>query len=173
MATSNLTLAERFWSKVLKTETCWLWQRQVNNKGYGCLSMYRADKGRHYPTYAHRVAWSLTNGPIPDGLNVLHHCDTPACVNPDHLFLGSQRDNMRDCRDKGRLNLTIRMKTANSHLTEHQVREIRIDTRPHRVIAAVYGLKDRNTVWKIKHRRTWAWVDGPVYFTAVGRPKRR
>jgi hypothetical protein len=168
MAASKLTLADRFWSKVLKTETCWLWQAQRNNKGYGCLAVYRSDKGRHWPTYAHRLSWTLTNGPIPDELNVLHRCDTPACVNPDHLFLGTQCDNMRDCVNKGRMPPS----TSHAKLTEDQVRGIRIDTRPHHIIAAAYDLK-RLAVWNIKHLKTWAWVEGPIHRgPRGGRPPR-
>jgi len=88
-------LAERLWSKVTKTETCWTWTGARNRKGYGEIGA----KGRVQK--AHRIAWELTYGPIPEGLDVLHHCDNPPCCRPDHLFLGTDADNMADMMAKG------------------------------------------------------------------------
>jgi hypothetical protein len=147
---------ERFWPKIHKTDGCWIWQAQLNNKGYGCFTYYsQKRKRRSSSMYAHRLAWILTNGPIPKGQNVLHKCDTPACVNPDHLFLGTQRDNVRDCISKGRFNPYGGLR---SNLTHDDVRAIRADPRKHHIIAADYGLL-RNAVWNIKHRRSWKHVD--------------
>ena len=83
-----------FWDKVEKTEGCWLWKRGLDDGGYGIVRM----DGKVWK--AHRVAWFLTYGIIPD--KVLHKCDIPRCVNPEHLFLGSQKDNMADAYKKGR-----------------------------------------------------------------------
>lgn len=91
-----MPLAEHFWLKVDRTGDCWLWQATRRPKGYGTYYINR------YPALAHRVAWELTNGPIPAGLDVLHHCDTPPCVRPTHLFLGTQSDNFADAKSKGR-----------------------------------------------------------------------
>jgi hypothetical protein len=88
--------AERFWAKVEKTDSCWPWRAGVN-KEYGEFNF-----GNNWMRQAHRVAWELTHGPIPDGLCVLHKCDVPLCVNPDHLFLGTKLDNVRDMIAKGR-----------------------------------------------------------------------
>ena len=74
---------------------CWLWAKAVNTNGYG----YKWHKGKLH--HAHRVSWELNRGPIPDGLFVLHRCDVKLCVNPEHLFLGTQTDNMRDAMAKG------------------------------------------------------------------------
>lgn len=82
----------KFWDCVTKTESCWLWNGFIDRDGYG-----RAKGGA-----ASRRAWELTNGPIPDGLDVLHKCDVRACVRPDHLFLGTHQDNMTDMVCKGR-----------------------------------------------------------------------
>src|SRR5687767_4720826 len=89
-------LSERFWEKVRKTDGCWLWTASRNAKGYGQIMYQRR------PIHAHRVSWQLANGPIPDGLCVLHRCDNPQCVNPGHLFLGTIVDNNRDMFAKGR-----------------------------------------------------------------------
>jgi hypothetical protein len=79
---------------------CWIWTGWVNRAGYGYINI----NGRHErDTEAHRAAWLLFRGPIPEGMYVCHKCDIPSCVNPDHLFLGTQTDNMRDASAKGRL----------------------------------------------------------------------
>src|SRR3990170_5650036 len=85
------TLEERFWQKVTKSDGCWLWAGSRHRQGYGQFAVERTKI-----VVAHRVAWTLVHGPIPAGKQILHSCDTPACVRPDHLHLGSQRDNMRE-----------------------------------------------------------------------------
>lgn len=90
---------------------CWLWTRALNSDGYGTFwsgarRAPREDGRRGTPVtvLAHRWSYQFFNGPIPDGHNVLHKCDTPGCVNPDHLFSGTQKDNVADCAAKGRRN---------------------------------------------------------------------
>lgn len=78
---------------------CWIWIGNANRDGYGLLTGSR--KGKPY-FLAHRVSWEMHKGAIPDGLHVLHRCDMPACVNPDHLFLGTHSENMHDMGRKGR-----------------------------------------------------------------------
>jgi hypothetical protein len=81
---------------VRKGPDCWLWRGNTNGR-YGVMSV-----GHNENVYAHRFAWTSANGTIPHGQFVLHHCDRPRCVRPEHLFLGTQRDNLDDCANKGR-----------------------------------------------------------------------
>lgn len=91
--------AARFWAKVAKSpdaDGCWLWIASTSHNGYGFFKFHNRQ------LKAHRFIYEWTIGVIPEGLHVLHRCDTPACVNPAHLFLGTHRDNMRDMHEKGR-----------------------------------------------------------------------
>ena len=91
-------LFARFMAKVHKTETCWIWTGGATREGYGKTSVGYAS------IRAHRLAWTFFAGPIPDGMNVLHHCDNPPCVrfHPEHLFLGTTAQNVADRNQKGR-----------------------------------------------------------------------
>ncbi len=90
---------KRFLKKVKKgsVKECWLWTASRGGSGYGKMSVDGRLVG------AHRLAFEQWKGPIPEGLQVMHSCDNRACVNPKHLFLGTQKDNMEDCISKGRL----------------------------------------------------------------------
>lgn len=96
MPTPRVPVADRFWTKTRAEGGCLVWTGATSNR-YGRVGVNR----RSVP--AHRVAWALTRGPVPEGLHVLHRCDNPPCVRPDHLFLGTPTDNMRDAARKGRL----------------------------------------------------------------------
>lgn len=100
MTVKRRPFVERFWECVERRspDECWPWVGTTNNR-YGCLSL-GGHQGRR--VYAHRASWELHNCPLPDGMDVLHKCDNPPCVNPNHLFLGTQADNVRDMNKKGR-----------------------------------------------------------------------
>lgn len=87
----------RFWEKVRKSDGCWEWTAGRLGGRYGD---FMVGVGDHRS--AHRYSWELHFGPIPVGMNVCHHCDNPGCVRPDHLFIGTQKDNLRDMQGKGR-----------------------------------------------------------------------
>jgi hypothetical protein len=101
----QIPITVRFWRHVTKGDpsACWLWRGACNNAGYGTIGAGGTTaQGTARMTTAHRVSWEMHNSPIPKGQHVLHRCDVRACVNPAHLFLGSNRDNMRDAVRKGR-----------------------------------------------------------------------
>jgi hypothetical protein len=121
----QVSTTERFWAKVKKTDICWTWKGSRNGDGYGHFFF----NGR--VMLAHRVVWTMANGAIPDGLQVLHKCDNPPCVRPDHLFLGTQLDNLADMEKKGRRDWSKGETCHDARLTEQQVIEIRDSSHPH------------------------------------------
>lgn len=144
----------RFWSHVNKTETCWLWDKPKPGPtgGYGKMRW----RGRSRPS--HVISWEIANGPVPVGLFVCHRCDVRACVRPDHLFLGTQQDNIRDCSQKGRIS---RGEHRPHHkITESDVLSIRAQKAAGKSsyrLAAEFGIS-RPMVMQIVHRRRWAHV---------------
>ena len=149
-ARTDEEFAARFWSKVEKTSTCWLWRGALTSAGYG--SLRRDQRG----SYAHRAAYELTVEPIPNGFYVCHRCDTPACVRPDHLFLGTAKDNSQDCAAKIRGN--GRPHTAVARLTPEAVRRIRKtyaeQTVSQRQLAEEFGVAQM-TISKVVRRVSW------------------
>lgn len=113
----------QFWENVKKGPGCWDWTGPRLPTGYGIVYI------RRHPFYAHRISWELANGRlIPDGLQICHHCDNESCVNPDHLFLGTQKENMEDMIKKGRGSLNqphFGEQNGNSKLTTLEIHEIR------------------------------------------------
>lgn len=125
MPQKKIPVPLRFWSCVDKTGDCWIWTGQRTRDGYGRISVNQKYVG------AHRVSFELANGPIPDGLYVLHSCDNRPCVNPAHLWLGTHQDNMRDMAEKGRGRergkggINAGASNPRAKITEQQVSEIR------------------------------------------------
>lgn len=153
------TLEARFWIRVNKNAPngCWLWIGSKNPHGYGTLSIKKVH------TLAHRKSWEMAHGPIPKGSGyhgvcVLHRCDTPACVNPSHLFLGSVKDNHDDMASKGRR--PIGSRHPNSKITEDDVREIRKRLARGEsgvAVARRFNLAVTN-ISMIRNRHTWSHV---------------
>lgn len=114
-------ISERFWEKVQKTEGCWLWTASCDGAGYGQLS---TGQGRKIEK-ASRISWRLHFGEIPAGMNVLHRCDNPPCVRPDHLFLGTKKDNSQDMVAKGRSPNRKGEQHPRCKLSDEQVIDIR------------------------------------------------
>jgi hypothetical protein len=154
------TFRERFEMYVQKGDGCWMWIGGVDSSGYG--SMYAPDTKK--VESSHRVSWRLNIGPIPTGMNVLHRCDCPRCVRPDHLFLGTQLENNRDREHKGRGNHARGEQHGMTTLTEANVREIRSTyvrySRTHGTgaFARRFGLS-KESVLAIVHRKTWKCVE--------------
>jgi hypothetical protein len=118
MPTLGASDAARFWAKVRRSgpDACWPWVGSQMSRGYGQFML----NGR--PEGAHRVAWALLHGPIPDGKHVLHHCDVRRCCNAEtHLFLGTHLDNMQDAARKGRLHV---QRPKRHKVTDEQVEEM-------------------------------------------------
>jgi len=148
----RIPLAERFWSFVSRSETCWSWTGRKTWSGYGelCAGGKHSKKLR-----AHRVSWELAFGGVPGGLCVLHRCDNRLCVRPDHLFLGTRRDNSEDRCLKGR---TARgEEVGGARLSAEQVRVIRrlvSEGLTQRTVAQNYGVT-RSTVGHICSGKRW------------------
>lgn len=149
-------MKENFTNKIKKTPTCWLWTACRSPKGYGQFGL-RVD-GKFKITAAHRVAYLLFVGEIPDGLHVLHRCDNPQCVNPSHLFLGTNADNVADRVKKNRSAVMIGSKNSNAKLTVADVQNIRqmlkYKVKSRTQIASDYGVS-YPTISHIATRISW------------------
>jgi len=167
----------RFWKKVhiRDLNECWPWKASRTLRSYGLLGIRRGGNRRVNSMFlAHRVAWTISNNPIPPGLCVLHRCDNPPCCNPAHLFLGTPADNTQDANQKGRLahgdksaarKHPERVPRGEGHtmhkLTDEQVREIRL--RHDAGAGSTYSLAieyrvARATISQVIRRKTWAHV---------------
>jgi hypothetical protein len=135
---------------VKKPNDCIEWTGPKNNKGYGSACV----NGK--VLMIHRLIWELEKGPIPKGIYVCHCCDNPSCINIEHLFLGTQKDNMRDCMKKGRFqyNCESGERNQNAKLTLKLVSDIRKDNRKGTVIAKEYGISESH-VSEIKSNKYW------------------
>lgn len=142
---TSKSIEESFWERVNKTNSCWIWTGQAPN-GYGRID-------RSTGSYSsHRVSWELHFGRVPEGMHVLHKCDNPLCVNPEHLFLGSQVDNNTDKISKSRQ--AKGEDFPHAKLTEEKVREIREMTKQG------YSQVELAQIHKIDNSRICAIVNG-------------
>ncbi len=153
--TADDKFLRRFWSKVQKTPTCWLWTGSLDSHGYGQIGYKRTTK------LAHRVMWYLEHGAFQKAIFILHSCDTPACVNPSHLFEGTQTINMRDMASKHR-GVYPHLKgeaSGRSRLTNSQVLRIRelYRTTSQKELAKLYGVC-KGTIQHIVRFKTWTHI---------------
>ena len=150
---SGLTLPERFEQKVelIPFTTCHWWAGGLDTHGYGQFSV----DGK--ANLAHRVSYELYKGAVTDGLQVLHTCDQPLCVNPDHLFLGTHQDNMDDKVKKGRQSALIGERNPKAVLTEGDVREIRASGKSQKDLANEYGV-GQTAISRVLLRQSWKHV---------------
>lgn len=146
------TTEDRFWDKIelpIRQLRCWVWKKPAPN-GYGYLSVNLKAK------QAHRISWEMANGAIPEKMHVLHKCDNRACVNPRHLFLGTNADNVQDKVSKG--GQSRGEQHGPSKLTEAQVRAIRIlsdsGNYENKELALMFGIS-RGQISTIVNRKQW------------------
>ena len=150
------TLSERFWQKVDRrgVDDCWEWMAS-KRLGYGRIRVDGKSKS------AHRLSWTMHNGKIPDGMQVLHRCDNPSCVNPQHLFLGTVADNVADMLSKGRQKWLSGEETRSSKLTSGDVLDIRrmysTGNYTYSELAEMFSVSESN-VGCIVNRETWKHI---------------
>lgn len=155
----NIPTETRLYKYIEKTETCWLWTGAMDKDGYGLFSTYWPKKQNR----VHRYLFELFNGPVPDHMNVLHKCDVRRCCNPDHLFLGTHLDNIKDMDKKHRRVNASQKGSANgeSKLTEDQVIKIRNEYpttgETMKEIGARYGVTKSN-IAQIVYRTSWKHI---------------
>lgn len=150
------TIRLRFMANVIKNDSgCWVWSGQRKYNGYG---MFYCLVKKHL---AHRISWIINNGIIPDGLCVLHHCDNPPCVNPAHLFLGTQQDNSDDMGSKGRRRALRGEDRPQCKLTKEDVMKIRERRRLGERIVSIhkdYPFVVCGTIANVTNRLIWKWI---------------
>lgn len=149
----GLTLTERFWQYVNKQDGCWNWLSYKDPNGYGRINY----DGKPY--LAHRLSYQINCGEIPVGKVICHRCDNPSCVNPEHLFLGEQADNVADMHNKGRARKRGQLGTEHhaSKLSEKDIPAIRASTSSVAALAEEYGVS-RPTIHAIRVGKTWRHV---------------
>ena len=147
------SVADRFLESVEPSTGCWSWKGAHKATGYGRFSVENPATGDYEQKQAHRVAYELFVGSIPEGMSVLHSCDNPNCVRPDHLRVGTASDNLQEAYDKGRAT-QVGEANAGHKLTEEDIKEIRASNKLHRELAEEYGVC-RSNISLIKLGRSW------------------
>lgn len=158
------TLQERFEEKIFYSpDGCWYWTGSLNNMGYGWFGVNRKIK------LAHRVSYSLYRSSIPEGMILMHACDNPACVNPDHLKLGTMKQNTQDMISKGRTNGPKGTRNSKCRITEEQARfiknQISLGVRPCDIYNSMKISKE--IVRGILYRNTWSYLSMLLFTVMV------
>ncbi|MGE3341564.1 MAG: HNH endonuclease [Candidatus Altimarinota bacterium] len=161
----NTKLAiKHFWSRVKKSSDCWVWQGPPNNSGYGSA---QSPLNPSKVEGAHRISFQLSVGPIPSGKYVCHKCDNRLCVKPQHLFLGTQKENLEDCKRKGRLPSSEQLRERLGNQTGEHNRNAKLNWDLVRIIRNLHseGLGQREiarrvgvpfpNVWSIVNNKSW------------------
>lgn len=130
---------------------CWLWLGTYNFYGYGLFHSRGKQRG------AHRFSWEFYRGPIPEGMHVLHHCDNPSCVNPDHLFIGTHQDNMADKTAKGRTNPLRGEECKSTKLTNEDALNIFNSKLSVPELSKAYGTS-HTTIYTIRRGESWKHI---------------
>ena len=158
------SLEDRFWNKVVvgSQDECWEWTGSLCSKGYGTFAKSSAIGNRAW-CLAHRLSWELANGPIPDGLCILHSCDNPKCVNPRHLSSGTHKDNMQDALHKGRMSMPPLMRGEDQHLAKltaakvSWMRQLGSVGVPSSQLQEMFSMS-RGAVYCVLTNRTWKHI---------------
>lgn len=154
-------ILQRFLTRIFKTDFCWLYNGPRTKLQYG---LFRIGGRKGKSVYAHRYSFEIHCGPIPEGLCVLHHCDNPPCVNPDHLFLGTKHQNSLDMVAKGRASRKVTVfgeKHHSAKLSNSDVRAIRekyvFRKNSSRKLATLYGVS-KTMILNIVRSKNWKHI---------------
>ena len=151
---------KRFWSKVDKTNKCWTWMREITLDGYGRFTLSYGGA-----EHAHRFSYRLTYGDFPKHLYILHRCDNPSCVRPDHLFIGTQKDNVADMIRKGRFRTARGTERKNSKLTEENIKliaKLYLDGARNVTLSKMFNVGSGQISF-ILHGKRWKHVSRPIF----------
>ena len=156
---SHSPVEERFFRFIDKTDNCWIWTgKSINQKGYGQIQI--GGKGSRHKL-AHRLSYEIHFGDIAPGLVVMHKCDNPSCVNPEHLETGTQSKNIKDAIDRGRKISKPPHRFGESHgaskLTELNVMEIRVSLAETKELAIKFGIS-KSSIERVRNRKTWSHI---------------
>lgn len=155
---SRKSAQDRFEEKYIPEPNsgCWLWHAAALPTGCGVFLIDASHSPGRKERYAHRASWILNKGEIPSGLSVLHRCDMPCCVNPDHLFLGTPKENTRDCMKKNRMPLGEGRPFAK--LTSDDVRKIKQSEKSDIELGKQFNVSD-SAIYLIRAGKTWKHVE--------------
>ena len=155
---SAAPLEERFFRTLVKTDSCWIWQGRIIGKGYGMIGL--GGKGAKQ-VLAHRLSYEIHKGAIPEGMVVMHKCDNPRCVNPDHLEAGTQSQNIKDAFARMRKVLPLKKAKGEecgaAKLTNEIVLSIRASTLSLKQLATLHGVS-KSSIERIRYRKTWRHI---------------